>query len=88
MKKYVTIIYLFLISVIFSQNTPKIALVLSGGSAKGIAQIPTLEIIDSLNIPIDMIIGTSMGSLTGVAYAMGHSAVEMKKMAFDTDYGW
>ena len=86
MKKYVTIIYLFLISIIFSQNSPKIALVLSGGSAKGIAQIPTLEIIDSLNIPIDMIIGTSMGSLTGVAYAMGHSADEMKKMAFDTDW--
>ena len=86
MKKYVTIVYLFLISIIFSQNSPKIALVLSGGSAKGIAQIPTLEIIDSLNIPIDMIIGTSMGSLTGVAYAMGHSADEMKKMAFDTDW--
>ena len=51
-----------------------------------IAQIPTLEIIDSLNIPIDMIIGTSMGSLTGAAYAMGHSADEMKKMAFDTDW--
>jgi len=47
-----------------------------GGGAKGISQIPTLELIDSLNIPIDYIVGTSMGSISGAMYAMGYSPEE------------
>ena len=84
-KKFYILLFIFL-SYSLSKNNPKIALVLSGGGAKGIAQIPTLELIDSLNIPIDLIIGTSMGSITGATYSMGHSADEMKKMAFETNW--
>ena len=71
---------------VLRNNNPKVALVLSGGGAKGIAQIPALELIDSLNIPIDFIVGTSMGSITGAMYAMGYSTDEIKKIAFDTNW--
>ena len=87
MKKFILLILFIFYSFILSEiKNPKIALVLSGGAAKGIAQIPTLELIDSLNIPIDLIIGSSMGSITGAVYAMGHSADEIKKRAFDTNW--
>ncbi len=58
----------------FAQNKkPKIALVLSGGGAKGVAHIPTLQILDSLGIVPDLIIGTSMGAIVGGFYSMGYS---------------
>lgn len=67
-------IFVLIPSAISAQETkPKIALVLSGGGAKGIAHIPLLQTLDSLNIVPDMIIGTSMGSVVGGLYAMGYS---------------
>ena len=70
MKKKLIFIFITILSLSISSEKPKIALVLSGGGAKGIAQIPTLELIDSLNIPIDIIIGTSMGSISGATYCL------------------
>lgn len=52
---------------------PKVALVLSGGGAKGIAHIPLLQTLDSLGIVPDLIVGNSMGSVVGGLYAMGYS---------------
>jgi len=80
------IIILILLSLLISNENKKIALVLSGGGAKGIAQIPILEMIDSLNIPIDYIVGTSMGSINGAMYAMGYSPEEIKYHAFETNW--
>jgi len=78
MKRHVFFLILcFLIALpqfSFSQNKkPKIALVLSGGGAKGIAHIPTLQILDSLGIVPDLVIGTSMGAIVGGFYSMGYS---------------
>ncbi|WP_432671865.1 patatin-like phospholipase family protein [Flavobacterium sp. SM2513] len=55
------------------QKKPKVALVLSGGGAKGIAHIPLLQTLDSLKIVPDLIVGNSMGSVVGGLYAMGYS---------------
>lgn len=55
------------------EKKPKVALVLSGGGAKGIAHIRTLQVLDSLNIVPDLIVGNSMGSIVGGLYAMGYS---------------
>lgn len=67
-------IFIIMSYTISAQETkPKIALVLSGGGAKGIAHIPLLQTLDSLNIVPDIIIGTSMGSVVGGLYAMGYS---------------
>ena len=53
---------------------PKIGLVLSGGGAKGLAHIGVIKVIEELNIPIDYVTGTSMGSIIGGLYATGYNA--------------
>ena len=66
----------------FAQDKkPKVALVLSGGGAKGIAHIPVLQALDSLGIVPDLIIGTSMGSVVGGLYAMGYSGESIANIA-------
>lgn len=55
------------------EKKPKVALVLSGGGAKGIAHLPTLQTLDSLGIVPDLIVGNSMGSIMGALYAMGYT---------------
>lgn len=58
-------------------NDKKVGLVLSGGGAKGFAHIGVLKVIDSLNIKIDYIAGTSMGAVVGSLYASGYSARQL-----------
>lgn len=55
----------------------KIGLVLSGGGAKGFAHIGVLKVIDSLDIKIDYIAGTSMGAIVGALYASGYSGQQL-----------
>ena len=52
---------------------PKIGLALSGGGARGFAQIGILQVLEEHNIPIDFIVGTSIGSIIGGLYAAGYS---------------
>ena len=52
----------------------KVAVVLSGGGAKGMAHIGALKVIERAGIPIDIITGTSMGSIVGGLYAIGYNA--------------
>lgn len=59
----------------------KIGLALSGGGARGFAHVGVLKVLAEHNIPIDLIAGTSIGSLVGGAYAAGMSADEIEKMA-------
>jgi NTE family protein len=58
-------------------SRPKVGLVLSGGGAKGLAHIGVLKTLDSLNIKVDYIAGTSMGAVVGGLYAAGYSAKEL-----------
>lgn len=68
-------------------NAPKIGLVLSGGGAKGLAHIGVLKVIDSLDIKIDYVAGTSMGSIIGALYASGYTGKQLdsifKKLDFE-----
>lgn len=65
---------------------PKVALVLSGGGAKGVAHIPLLQTLDSLGIVPDLIVGTSMGSLVGGFYAMGYSGDSIAEITLNIDW--
>ena len=56
---------------------PKIALVLSGGGAKGLAHIGVLKVLEEAGIRPDIITGTSMGSIMGSLYAVGYTAAEL-----------
>ena len=89
MRKYLlfTIVLLFA-TISYSQKKPKIALVLSGGGAKGIAHIGVLKVLEEQGIKPDIILGTSMGSLIGGLYAMGYTPDELEEMVskFDWEY--
>lgn len=57
---------------------PKVALVLSGGSAFGMAHVGVIQVLEEAGIPIDMVMGTSMGSIVAGLYAAGYSPARMK----------
>ncbi|WP_019025858.1 patatin-like phospholipase family protein [Colwellia piezophila] len=58
----------------------KIGLVLSGGGAKGSAHIGVLKILEQNNIPIDYVVGTSIGAYVGGMYALGYDVEEIEKI--------
>ncbi|WP_038526588.1 patatin-like phospholipase family protein [Formosa agariphila] len=68
------------------QEKPKVALVLSGGGALGIAHIPTLQKLDSLGIVPDLIVGTSMGSIVGALYSVGYTGDEIAAISKSADW--
>ena len=65
---------------------PKIGLVLSGGGARGFAHIGALKVLEELGMPIDYIVGTSMGSIIGGLYAAGYSVSEIEQVI--TEVNW
>lgn len=91
MKKLVFIILALAFS-LFSQELtaqeekPTVALVLSGGGAKGMAHIPLLQALDSLGIVPDIIMGTSMGSIVGGFYAAGYSGDSIAGIANNANW--
>ena len=70
------------------KHRPTVALVLSGGGAKGAAHIGVIEHIESLGIPVDIVLGTSMGGLIGGLYALGYTTEEMDSLVRNMDWGW
>jgi len=61
-------VLLFNTSAWSAYGAPKVALVLSGGGAKGLAEIPLLEALEEEGIKPDIVLGTSMGALIGSLY--------------------
>ena len=66
---------------------PKIALVLSGGGARGAAHVGVIKVLEELRVPIDIITGTSMGALVGAAYASGTPIAELEERLGRADWG-
>ncbi|NJO01920.1 MAG: hypothetical protein HC880_09710 [Bacteroidia bacterium] len=73
-------VLLFNFGVLAAQHHPKVALVLSGGGAKGLAHLGVIKALEENHIPIDYIIGTSMGGIIGGFYAAGYSVAEMESI--------
>ena len=57
----------------------KLGLALGGGGARGLAHIGVLKVLERNDIPVDMIVGTSIGSLVGAAYATNPDAEALKQ---------
>lgn len=78
MKKILALLLLSVVCLTANSQThplrKKVAVVLSGGGAKGFAHIGALKVIERAGIPIDYIVGTSMGSIVGGLYAIGYDA--------------
>lgn len=65
---------------------PKVALVLSGGGARGFAHVGVLRALDRLRVPVDIVVGTSMGSVVGGAWAAGVSLEHLERIVRETDW--
>lgn len=65
---------------------PRIGLVLSGGGARGLAHIGVLRVLEELQVPVDLIVGTSMGAVVGGAYAAGRSVDELEALVKGADW--
>lgn len=65
---------------------PAVALVLSGGGAKGAAHIGVMKYLESIGMPVDMVLGTSMGGLLGGIYALGYSASQIDSLIRTIDW--
>lgn len=59
-----------------------VTLVLGGGSARGMAHIGVLKVLEREHVPINRIVGTSMGALIGAAYSIGVSLQTMEEKAY------
>jgi len=64
---------------------PRVALVLSGGGARGFAHVGVLQVLERLRVPVDCVVGTSMGALVGGAYAAGVRPDHMQEVLQSTD---
>jgi predicted acylesterase/phospholipase RssA len=82
-----TVVLLILLS---AQPTPgepaRIGLVLSAGSAFGLAHIGVLKVLARENIPVSFISANSMGSIIGALYAAGYSPTEIESIAVNLDW--
>ena len=65
---------------------PKVGLVLAGGGARGASFIGVLKYLEELDIPIDYVVGSSMGSVVGGIYALGYSPDEMAEIISSVDW--
>lgn len=65
---------------------PLVALVLSGGGAKGAAHIGAIKYLESLGYDFDMVVGTSMGSIIGGLYSLGYDGTEIDSLIKHQDW--
>ena len=86
MKRFLTFSLLFFLLVPAFAQRPKVGVVLSGGGAKGAAHVGVLKVLEEYNIPIDYIVGTSMGAIVGGLYAIGYSASELDSLIMAQDW--
>jgi len=63
-----------------------VALVLSGGGARGLAHIGVLRELEAMRVPVDLVVGTSMGAVVGGAFAAGRRVDELE--AFVRQANW
>ena len=69
-------------------NRKKVAVVLSGGGAKGMAHIGVLKVLEKAGIPVDIVTGTSMGSIIGGLYSIGYNAIALDSVARAQDWSY
>ena len=75
-----------------SENYPcqrkKVALVMSGGGAKGMAYVGALKVIEQAGIPIDYVVGTSMGAIIGGLYSIGYTPEQLDTLVRNQDWNF
>lgn len=96
MKRFITSLFFILAVVGMIAQTvhkpekkerKKVAVVLCGGGAMGAIHIGALKVLEESGIPIDMVTGTSMGSIIGGMYAVGYDAKDIEDIVNSMDWG-
>lgn len=70
---------------VVTPKAPKVALVLGGGAARGFAHIGVIQALEESGIPIDMVVGTSAGSVVAALHASGKSGTELQRIALSME---
>jgi len=83
---YLAVIVLLLVTATSQAERPRVGLVLGGGGARGVAHIGVLRELERQRIPIDVIVGTSMGSIVGGLYASGKTPDELEDIVSTLDW--
>ena len=65
---------------------PRVGLVLGGGGARGVAHVGVLKVLEELHVPVDLVVGTSMGAIVGGLYAAGMSPDSMEEWVARADW--
>ncbi|MDP2019326.1 MAG: patatin-like phospholipase family protein [Hydrogenophaga sp.] len=66
---------------------PRVGLVLSGGGARGLSHVGVLKVLEAARVPVDLIVGTSMGAIIGGLYASGMTADELEREILALEWG-
>ena len=70
-----------------SGERPRVGLVLSGGGARGFAHVGVLKALEAARVPVDVIVGTSMGAIVGGLYASGMTADDLEREILAVNWG-
>jgi len=68
-------------------DRPCVALVLAGGGARGGVHAGVIMVLEEMQVPVDLILGTSMGAVVGGVYSVGYDAVELESVMAAIDWG-
>ena len=87
-RKMIYVIFLFILigKTVFTQEDKRIGLVLSGGTARGLAHVGILKVLEEEKVPVEYVTGTSMGSIIGGFYSVGYTPDEIEKIASEMDW--
>ena len=70
------------------EHRPLVGVVLSGGGAKGAAEVGALRYLEELGLPVDFVCGTSIGGLVGGMYAMGYRSADLEELFRTSDWNY
>lgn len=95
-RQYLSLIIIHLIGFLCITTTAnaqeakrkRVAVVLSGGGVKGMAHIGVLKMIEETGIPVDMVVGTSMGAVVGGLYSIGYSPARLDSLVHAQDWNF
>ena len=68
------------------QARKKVGLVLGGGGAKGAAEVGVLKVLEEADIPVDYVVGTSIGGIVGALYSIGYNAADLDSLLRNQDW--